>query len=199
MPQMRPGVGEVTDHIALALSRLPHMYKGADAAHETNTQKVLRALLAPAAALEAAMQQVLTQRAIDTAVGVQLTALGKLVGMDRQGVTDDEIYRRFVRAAVVANKSNGLIDDILTIGKLVVNDVGAVFTLRNEGAAAFVLAISGVAVTDAVAAVLIKLIRQATGAGIRAILEYSSAAPSTVFVLDLGPSEDVGHYATALE
>lgn len=166
------------DHIALALARLPHQYRGADPEHETNTQKAIRALLAPAAALEATMQQVLRERSVDTAIGVQLEAIGNLVGRPREGVLDDEIYRRYIKAQISANKSDGLISDMLTIARLVVGP-GPTLVLRNEGAACFVLSVDG-AITDEVAAVLMEMLIRAASGGVRPILEYSTEAPEDV-------------------
>lgn len=147
---------------------------------DSNTQKALRAWLAPAPELEATMQAVLTERSVDTAVGAQLDVVGALVGRPREGVTDDEIYRRYVRAQITANKSDGIIEDILTIARLVVDDEDATFVLRNEGTAAYTLAVEGVAITNEVAAVLMKLLLKATSGGVRPILEYSTAPPATV-------------------
>lgn len=147
---------------------------------ETNSQKIIRILLKPAAALEAAMLQVLYLRHIDTAVGAQLDVIGTIVGRARQGITDDEIYRRYVRAQITANKSDGLIDEMILIGELVVDDVAATITLRNEGIATFVLSVGGVAITDAVAGVLVdELIRAASG-GVRPILEWIVGDPADV-------------------
>lgn len=147
---------------------------------ETNTQKILRILLKPAVALEAAMQQVLYLRSIDTAVGAQLDVIGSLVGRAREGVTDDEIYRRYCRSQITANKSDGIIDEMILIGELVVDDVAATITLRNEGIATFVLSVDGVAITDAVAAVLIEFLLKAASGGVRPILEYSTSDPALV-------------------
>lgn len=166
---------------------------------DTNTQKALRAVLAPAAALEAAMQQVLTERSIDTAVGAQLTAIGARVGRAREGVTDDEIYRRYVRAQIAANKSDGVQRDILTVARLVVGDPAATLVLRNEGAAAYTLEVGGVALPAAVAAVLIELIRRATAGGVRPILEWSTAAPSAVLRWDTQGVWDTGLWADATD
>lgn len=184
------------DLIALAISRLPHMYRG-DAAHETNQQKMLRALLSPAPALAQAMIDVIIQGTIDDAQGVQLDEIGALVGRARQGVTDDEIYRRYIRAQVAANKSDGVIDDILNVAGLVIGDAPGVVVLRNEGIAAFVLNAISTGIGDAVAQVLIELVIKATDAGVRAIVEYAPETP--VFRFDTGPGYDVGHYATALD
>lgn len=147
---------------------------------ESNTQTVIRILLGPAQELEATMMAVLTQRTVDNAVGAQLDVIGRRVGRARQGVTDDEIYRRYVRAQITANKSDGLIDDILTVVDLVVHDDAAVLVLKNQGAAAYAVEIGGVAITDAIAQVVIALVRKATSAGVRSLVEYTTADPSLV-------------------
>ena len=147
---------------------------------DSNTQKAIRALLSPYPALEAAAMAVLTQRTVDNAVGAQLDVIGGWVGRPRSGVTDDEIYRRYVRAQIVANKSSGTIEDALAVADLVIHDGAATLTIRNEGAAAYVLEVSTIALPDAIAAVLVRLLIKATSAGVRIILERSSSPPSTV-------------------
>ncbi len=166
------------DLIALALSRLPHQYRGGDAG-ETNTEKALRALLDPAIDLATAMLAVLNGFDVNTAVGAQLDVLGNRVGRPRNGVADNEIYRRYVRAQIVANRSDGVIDDILAVAVLVIGDVRATPVFINVGDAAFILRIEGLTVPDEVAAVLIALVRKATSAGRRALVGYTPGAPET--------------------
>jgi len=181
MPVPSPIVGiDVPDHVAAATSRLCEQFKT-----KPNIKNLLATLVAPAQALENALWQLLTQRTIDQAIGVQLDALGTIVGRPRDGVTDDEIYRRYVRAQISVNKSHGSVEDILTIARLVVNDARAALIVRNEGVAAFTLIVVGVAMSDAVAAVLIKLTIRAAAAGVRPILVYAKAAP-----------DNVGHWTT---
>lgn len=169
-----------TDHTAVALARLPHQYriKCDGSGGETNTQKVIRILTVPANPLAAAIRAVIAQRNVETATGVWLTQLGALVGREREGVTDDEIYRRYVKAQIATNKSDGLIEDIITIATLVVGNEDAAIVVDNTGAAAYILRIDGVPISDEVAAVLIELAIKATGAGVRVILGYTSAEPS---------------------
>lgn len=140
---------------------------------ESNTQKVLRVLLTPAAALEAAMMAVLTQRSVNNAIGVQLTTIGKIVGRTGRN-PDDEIERRLTRAQISVNKSSGLIEDILTVARLVIADPGASMELDNTGSAAYVLRVEGVAVTAAVADVLVQMVGKATSAGVGAIVGYTT-------------------------
>lgn len=171
------------DYVAHAISRLPHMYRSSDPAKPTNTEKSIAARLGPANALGAAMRAVLTQRSIDTAVGAQLDVLGALVGRARQGVTDDEIYRRYIRAQISANKSDGTIPDILTVARAVLGNGGTIVN-SNTGCAAYVLRVEGLAVSDDVAGVLVELVLQATSAGVRAVVEWSSADPTTTLYWD---------------
>jgi hypothetical protein len=162
------------DLIALAISRLPHCYRS------TNTEKAFRALLSPAPALAQAMWDCIWKRGIDTAEGVQIDAIGAIVGRPRNGVSDDEIYRRYCRAQISANKSSGIIEDILTIARLVVDDPGATMVNMNYGNGAAALEVAGIGLSEAVAAVLIDLLIKATSDGVRRVLVYSGVTASTV-------------------
>lgn len=170
-------MSDVLDPIELALARLPSQYRGTPE-KESNDEQQLRVLLAPVAEFLATARAVRDGLSIDTAVGAQLTALGKLVGRPRAGITDDDVYRRYVRAQIAANKSDGLNRDILTIARLVIDDPAVDLTLRREGIATYVLAVDGIALPDTVAAVLMALVRKATSDGVRPILEYSTATPA---------------------
>src|SRR6185295_16570081 len=90
-----------------------------DGPGETNTQKLLRVWLTPAADLEQALLSVLAGLNVETATGFMLTILGKWVGRERNGVTDDGIFRRYVKAQISANKSDGTGEDVLTVARLV--------------------------------------------------------------------------------
>lgn len=143
-----------------------------------NTQKILSALVGPSVKLEAAQQQLLTMRSVENATGETLTLLGKLVGQNREGVTDDELFRRYVRARVATNKSDGTGDEILTIADLVITETGAELVFENQGRAGYVLRIDAVEVGWDVITVLIRLLRRATAAGVRGIVWWI-VAPMT--------------------
>ncbi len=171
------------DYVARALSRLPSMYRSNDQAHLTNTEKAITALLAPANDLAAAMLAVLTQRNVDTAVGVQLDVIGAIVGRAREGVSDDEIYRRYVRAQISANKSNGTVNDVQKVARLIIGDAGTITTVIT-GAAASVLRVDGITLSDAVAAVLVELVLRATSDGVRRIVEWTGKDPARTLYWD---------------
>lgn len=167
------------DYVAHAISRLPHMYRSSNPAQPTNTEKDIAARLAPANDLGTAARAVLTQRTVDNAVGAQLDVLGALVGRKRNGITDDEIYRRHIRAQIAANKSDGVIGDILRVARAVIGAGGTIVN-RITGAAAYILEVRDVAVPDDVAAVLVELVLQATSDGVRAVVRWSSVDPGAV-------------------
>lgn len=147
----------------------------------TKYQKFLAALITPFQDLEDANQQLLVERRIDTAVGVQLDIIGKLVGCAREGVTDDEIYRRRIRATVCVNKSDGIIEDILTVSDLVVYDDDAYYHVTAVGIAAVELVIEDIVVEYELAGVLIKLLRRTVSGGVRLVLEFWTATEDEMF------------------
>lgn len=147
----------------------------------TDVQRLLIALLGPASDAEDAFQQLLLERSIDTAVGVQLDAIGKIVGRLREGVTDDELYRRYIRAQIAMNKSDGLIEDMLTIADLVVYEDDATYVVDATGDASFELRVEGVAIDYDVASILIAYLRRAVAAGVRVVLTFETDDSAEMF------------------
>lgn len=166
----------VMDHQTRAFRRLPEQFK-----KKPKIVALLRALVGPCTALEFALQCLLTLRSVNTAVGAQLDVIGKLVGRPRNGVSDDDVYRRYIRAQIAANNSDGLIDQILTIAELVIYDDDARLRFRNEGIAAYVLVVDDVPVHPDVAKVLLTMLRRATAAGVRGMLHTNAGPPEEAF------------------
>ncbi len=148
-----------------------------------NIEKLLAVVVSPAQGVEDALQQLKSERFVDTAVGSQLDIIGRIVGQDREGMTDTD-YRRYIRARIATNNSDGTIEELITVAFLVVNDVAATFEIDNQGIATVVLRVTGLAVSDALSDVLIKFLGAAVSAGVRIILESSAEAPSTWFQWD---------------
>lgn len=166
------------DHSAAALARLPQQYRGEAA--PTNVQRVLAALAGAFQPLELALMQLLLLRRVDTAEGVHLDELGAIVGRPRAGESDD-VYRRRIRAQIAANASDGRVEDLLAIANLVIDDPEARVRIRTIALAAAIVRVEGVAVTGAVAMVLIELLRRAIAAGVRLMLISSSSPPGETF------------------
>lgn len=172
----------VTDHVARGLARLKEQFKA-----KPNIEAWLTVLLTPVQRLEDALYQLLTERGIDNAIGAQLDALGKIVGQVRDGRTD-EVYRRFIRARISVNKSNGLIEDVLTVTRLVLDDADADLLLSRTGPATLLLQILNVTIELEVAELLVGyFLRDTVAAGVQLILETSGgAAQADLLILDSG-------------
>lgn len=138
----------------------------------TNAQKFVAALVWPLRDLETLWQQMRAMRNLDTSVGVHLEGLGKLVGRRREGIADDELYRRAIRAQVAVNESTGTIDELILIAELVVYDDAAEYIVNNTGVAALVLVVDDVALDWAVAQLLLGLLRKAVDGGVRIVVEW---------------------------
>lgn len=135
---------------------------------------LLTAWLAGAQSLEAAFQQLLTQRNIETAVGAQLDVIGKLVGQPRDGL-DDDTYRRYIRARITTNRSSGTVGDALKIARLLLGEPVPQLILNNWGTAAYELVVEGASIPTALAQVIIDFLVDGTAAGVRPILKSSSS------------------------
>lgn len=138
----------------------------------TNYQKFIAALAAPFQDLETALHQMIAMRNVNTSVGVHLSGLGKLVGRPRVGVSDDEIYRRMVRAQILTNKSNGRIDEVIAIAELLVYEPDAEYELDNQGNAAYVLRVTGIVLDWDIAELVTQFLAKATKGGVRVVVEW---------------------------
>jgi hypothetical protein len=152
---------------------------------DTNIIQFLTALVAPIQDLENAIQQLLTERTVDRAIGVQLDVIGRLVKQRREGRLDDD-YRRHLRARIKANRSSGIVEEWLAIAELIVYDDDAYYQIDQQGVAGAVLRVLDVAITEAVADDLISFLRDAAAAGDRPIVESSEDDPANWLVLDEG-------------
>lgn len=182
---------QITDHAERAVDRLPQQH------HEkVNLPEIVRILAAPFQELEDVFWALFTERSVDKAVGAQLTILGKIVGQARAGLADD-VYRRYIRARISANKSDGSMEDVIRVLSLVVNDDGADIEISLQPPAAFVARVSNVALAASSVTALNDLLQDAKSAGVRAIIEYYEST-ANLFTLDSGPGLDQGNFAGAV-
>ena len=95
--------------------------------------------------------------------------LGRIVGEPRQGATDAD-YRLRVRASIRVNRSDGTIEDVIDVVRLLIGPVllpSATIKLTEYYPAAFVLRITGLIISPVLQALIYSsFIRQARGAGI---------------------------------
>jgi hypothetical protein len=175
----------------------------------TPEQKFLAALVSPLQDLETLWHQMREMLDPRTSVGVWLDVLGKLVGRPREGVADDEIYRRLIFAQIVVNKSCGTTDELILVAELVVFDDDAEYVVDNTGVAALVLRVEDIELDWTVAETLIKLLRRAVRGGVRIILEWWPHDVADEMFTFNGESENTGfrafdgtgggHLASAME
>ncbi len=122
---------ERTDYDARMLARRIDQYKA-----RTKFGKWVSSYAYELQALESAIWEVILERLLSNAVGVQLDMLGRIVGAPRFTSDDDE-YRIFVRARIAINSSQGLWSDLYQVGKLVLRaaDEDADFHLEERSPA----------------------------------------------------------------
>lgn len=138
-----------------------------------NTEKFIATLATPFQSIELMLQQLLTERSIDTAVGAQLDIIGKIVGQPRNGL-DDDTYRRYCRARIATNKSNGIVENLITVTDLIVYDDDGYYEIDTQGIATVVVKIQNITLTEELADVLISFLKDAVSGGVRVILEYTT-------------------------
>jgi hypothetical protein len=121
--------------------------------------------------IEAATWEVILERLLTDAVGVQLDMLGKIVGEPRWTSDDDE-YRISIFARIAVNSSNGRYQDIETVAALVlrVGDTDAAFHPEEHFPATIFVVADEPIENDPNRAVL--YLDKARGAGIRLQLIY---------------------------
>lgn len=145
---------------------------------DNNIVKIIRCFVEPIQDREDLMQTIINGVLIENAEGVQLDMIGKFVGQGRNGQID-VVYRRFITARIETNKSNGLIDQLLSISRLVLGvGIGTLY-FDNIGAAGFMIRVDAVALPYETRDVLLDFLNAARAAGVRCIVESSAEDPST--------------------
>lgn len=148
-----------------------------------NNEKLLSTLITPFQSLETALQQLLTERSIDTAVGAQLDVIGRIVGQPRNSL-DDDTYRRYCRARIATSRSNGTVQDVITVTDLIIYDDTATIELEQQQMATIVVHIRDLAISSDLADVIVSFLKDTVSAAVRVIIEYSESPPNTTFKWD---------------
>lgn len=184
---------QITDHVAAALARQKQQYIG-----KPKVEAWIEILVTPVQRLEDALYALIIERTIDTAIGDQLDVIGALVGQARDGRSDAD-YRRFIRATITSNKASGLIEDVITVSRLVLDLGDTGYVVERQGTAAMRLRVDAGAVSDAVAEILARFLRKTAGGGVRMLVEYSTVAPADSFYWDTTDWDDGLEWWSALE
>ena len=166
------------DHEGKMLARLAEEFR------KPRISSVLRGEAAQYQAIENAYWQLLTEFGVDTAIGWALDVLGRIVGEPRQGALDAD-YRLRVRARIRVNRSDGTIEDVIEVVRLLIGSAllpSATIKLTEYYPAAFVLRITGLIITPTQAQICSSFIKQARGAGIGSGFGWQETADADAFV-----------------
>lgn len=98
----------IPDHADQAVERLANQFR------KERIEGVVRAFTEPFQGPETTLKDVQELRWLETATGVQLDGLGRIVGEKRKGKTDDA-YRRFLKARVQINTSKGIPENLIRL------------------------------------------------------------------------------------
>lgn len=127
--------------------------------------------------LEAATQSLFAILDIDSVGGPVLDMIGRLVGQPRAGV-DDPTYRLYLKARIVANRSDGTAGAIYRVFDIL--SIGQSLKLAPSRIKAFSLAIGG-AITATQAAVALAFLHDAKEAATRALLIWQQDVDAKMF------------------
>ena len=167
-----------SDHAGKMLARLGEEFR------KPRIQATLSAEAAQYQAIEDVYWQLLSEFGIETAVGWALDVLGRIVGEPRQGATDAD-YRLRVRARIRVNRSDGTIEDVIEVVRLLIGSVllpSATIKLTEYYPAAFVLRITGLVISATQALIYSSFIKQARGAAIGSGFGWQQTADADAFV-----------------
>lgn len=146
----------------------------------TALENLLACWLGPVQTLEDSMQIVRSARSIDSSYAFVLDLIGKIVGQPRNGATD-AVYRRFLRARVLVNRSDTTGDVLIRIAQAVLDDLGARVLVEPLPIASVIVHLLDAPVDDATAAGLRDLLVRAKGPGVRLQVDYGSTTEATSF------------------
>lgn len=164
-------MSDIIDHKALAISRLATQYR-----ESANLIDYIRTLLLEADTLEEVYQDLLTERWLDTAVGVQLDILGAIVGQPRT-LIDSSVLTFFGFDTAPGAGSFG--DENNT-------GLGARFRADGESTTG-VLRLSDPEYRVFVKAKVLKNVTDCTADDVAEHVRFLTSAP-TAYVIDVGPA-----------
>lgn len=148
----------ITDQEARGAALLTEQFK-----YKPDLVALLKSWLGQIQAAEDAIAAVLVQRQLATAQGVNLDVLGAIVGQPRGG-RSDRLYRVWIAARVLVNRSSGLTGQIIAIATTLVG-TGNRVRLVEQYPAAFTV-YSDDAIDGPTGVEIAKLLKLATAAGV---------------------------------
>lgn len=158
------------DHATRGVARLIDRYR------KPRTSALLASWLDEVQEVEDALWQLLVERWLDSAEGVQLDVLGRIVGEPRRG-RDDDVYRVWIGARNMVSRSSGTTSEMLAIARRIIAPTD-VIRLEEYYPAAFVVRLEGTFTLDSGYQIAFML-RQAKAAGVLFQMTWSVAGLDT--------------------
>lgn len=138
--------------------------------------------------LEDALQGILTITSIEDSSGVQLDVIGKILGQTR-GSLSDSVYRAYLRARILVNKSDGTSGDLYDVVNAMTQNENHL-RVTNSPIRAFALRIYGPISIDLANAIVL-FIGRAKEAAAAGNVEWQEAPDSDVFTFQVGTTLNV--------
>lgn len=109
---------QITDHVDRAQQDLKSQFYDSPKLNE-----LVKFFATEIQDLEDVWYEILTERGLwDWVVGAQLDQMGRLVGLDRQDLTDDDLYRLALRVKVIVNQSHSLAKTLINTVSTMVDE-----------------------------------------------------------------------------
>lgn len=184
------------DHTARGVARLIDRYA------KPRTSALLASWLDELQQAEDALWQLLVERSLASAEGDQLDVLGEIVGQPRQG-RSDEVYRLWISARNLVNRSSGTTTQMLTIVRKLIAETDTV-TLEEYYPAAMVFRLDGAFTLDG-GYQIAYMLRLAKAAGVLFQMTWPTEgdiftfAPADTPVLSSDLGFDEGHFAVVAD
>jgi hypothetical protein len=201
-------LGQILDHAARALARLPAQFRVA-----VRIRGLLTAISNEVQELENGLWGARAVRDIDLAETATLDNLGKLIDAPVRGLKTDTQYRGRIRAQILANKSNGQNEIIYGVAKQIVstwNVTGQPQVLDDTYSGAYTVKgyiapledpAETVLCSEAEARELALLLDDVSAAGVRGIVisQPQSAELSFCFAGGVGAGFETGEFVGAYD
>lgn len=166
---------QITTHVVDAIASLPSRDKG-----KTNIEGLVTIFAQRAQTIENTLWSIYSGFVIDSATGDLLDKVGEIVGVARNELADAD-YRLRIRAEIKINDSNGTLEELLTVTRLLINDSSLSIYLFQHYPAILYMEIYYKVMTDAEASALMALLRRVPSAGVGFHLTYSTDTEDEMF------------------
>lgn len=164
-------LAQITDLAARAASRVLSQYRS-----KTRFMALLNGINGLSQQVEDALWAIVGQLQTATAQGVWLEYLGNLVGEARAGA-DDVSYRLFIDGRILANRSQGTVEDLIGVIKKVT--AVSAFSVIRYAPASLEITVANFAMVEPIRTRLMQLLRATRAAGVRLMVIYWPDATST--------------------